>query len=67
LSKLLEGAHRGKIYAPEQWSDRARAPEQSEQFLVTPLADWSTCWLDNSRTGQVADWTTRGCHRPLHA
>jgi len=21
--------------------------------------------LDNSRTGQVADWTTRGCHRRL--
>jgi len=21
--------------------------------------------LDNSSTGQVADWTTRGCHRRL--
>jgi len=29
------------------------------------LADWSTRGLDNSRTGQVADWTTRGCHRRL--
>jgi len=29
------------------------------------LADWSTRVLDNSRTGQVADWTTRGCHRRL--
>jgi len=29
------------------------------------LADWSTRTLDNSRTGQVADWTTRGCHRQL--
>ena len=24
------------------------------------LADWTTRALDNSRTGQVADWTTRG-------
>ena len=24
------------------------------------LADWSTRGIDNSRTGQVADWTTRG-------
>jgi len=29
------------------------------------LADWSTRGLDNSRIGQVADWTTPGCHRRL--
>jgi len=27
--------------------------------------DWSTRGLDNLRTGQVADWTTHGCHRRL--
>ena len=26
---------------------------------------WSTRGLDNSCTGQVADWTTRGCHHQL--
>jgi len=29
------------------------------------LADWSTRALVNSRTGQVADSTTRGCYRRL--
>jgi len=35
------------------------------QLVDCHLADWSTRGLDNSRTGQVADWTTCGCHRRL--
>jgi len=35
------------------------------QLADTPTRGLSTRGLDNSRTGQVADWTTRGCHRRL--
>jgi len=35
------------------------------QLAHCQLVDWMTCRLVNSRTGQVADWTTRGCHRRL--
>jgi len=38
---------------------------QIRQLVDCQLADWSTRILDNSCTGQVADWTTRGCHRRL--
>ena len=35
------------------------------QLADTPTRGLPTRGLDNSRTGQVADWTTRGCHRRL--
>jgi len=36
---------------------------QLEDSRTGHLAEWSTRGLDNSRIGQVADWTNRGCHR----
>ena len=30
-----------------------------------PTRRLPTCGLDNSQTGHLADWTTRGCHRQL--
>ena len=27
------------------------------------FGNWTTRGYANSRTGQLADWTTRGCHR----
>jgi len=35
------------------------------QLADCQLVDWMTRGLDNSHTGQVADWTARGCHQRL--
>ena len=35
------------------------------QLADTPTCGLPTRGLDNLRTGQVADWTTRGCHQRL--
>ena len=35
------------------------------QLTDKPTRGLPTRGLDNSRTGQVADWATRGCHRRL--
>jgi len=47
------------------WTTRGYANSRIANSRTGHLADWSTRGLDNSRTGQVADWTTRGCHRRL--
>jgi len=41
------------------------AGKVTRQLADCQLADWTSNGLDNSRTGQVADWKTRGCHRRL--
>jgi len=47
------------------WTTRGYANSRIANSRTGQLADWSTRGLDNSRTGQVADWTTRGCRRRL--
>jgi len=42
------------------WTTRGYANSRIGNSRTGHLADWSTRGLDNSRTGQVADWTTRG-------
>jgi len=36
------------------------------QLADCQLVDWTTHGLDISRTGQLADWATRGCHQRLY-
>ena len=47
------------------WTTRGYANSRIANSRTGHLADWSTRGLDKSHTGQVADWTTRGCHRRL--
>jgi len=47
------------------WSVRLLDNSRIRKLADCQLAYWTTRGLDNSRTGQVVDWTTRGCHRQL--
>jgi len=47
------------------WTTRGYANSRIANSRTGQLADWTSRGLVNSRTGQVADWTTRGWHRRL--
>ena len=61
-----EGCRSGAGCLQGYWTTRGYANSWIANSRTGRLADWSTRGLDNSRTGQVADWTTRGCHRRLY-
>ena len=42
------------------WTTRGYANSRIANSRTGHLADWSTRGLDNSRTSQLADWTSRG-------
>jgi len=42
------------------WTTRGHANSRIANSRTGHLADWSTRGLDNSRTSQLADWTSRG-------
>ena len=42
------------------WTTRGYANSRIANSRTRQLADWTTRGLDNSRTGQLADWTSRG-------
>jgi len=45
--------------------DVTRMPSHSQDGSTRDIGYWTTRGYANSRTGQVADWATRGCHRRL--
>jgi len=64
----------GRTYDTSTLIRSTRAKDMGRHTDVPPvclpittgqLADTPTRGLDISRTGHLADWTTRGCHRRL--
>jgi len=45
---------------PGNWTNRGYANSRIANSRTGHLADWSTRGVDNSRTSQLVDWTTRG-------
>ena len=49
-----------RSYTVGNWTTRGYANSWIANSRTGYLADWSTRGLDNSRTSQLADWTSRG-------
>ena len=60
ISRQLFRAERGKFTDMWQWWEGLLDNSRIRQLVDCQLADWTSRALVNSRTGQVADWTTRG-------